>query len=177
MAAHLALAYTGRVAAIGLISPLHDPDHIRPILRERIKVSKEGIDALANDLPYTETGVTTYEQTQAGYISPCRVLLDAKRPNYRAIRLPAVFIGGTENKLAPIEGFRKIFDDLDGVKYKWEELGVGSWVGVERGSFVELKMLTFWENYMMEGGDPNEKMMKTMQRGLPGGTVALTKTI
>jgi pimeloyl-ACP methyl ester carboxylesterase len=114
-------------------------------------VEKEGMDSMANTLPYTAPAkgasplVRSFirelllAQDPAGYISNCRVLLNAKPPDYGKIAVPVLIIAGEEDKTATLEGCQKMFDEMQTEKKLEVMKGVGHWQCLE--SFEEVLKL------------------------------------
>jgi hypothetical protein len=51
-------------------------------------------------------------QDPAGYIANCNVIATASPPNYAAIKAPFLLIAGEDDKSAPLEGCRHIFENV-----------------------------------------------------------------
>jgi pimeloyl-ACP methyl ester carboxylesterase len=67
-------------------------------------------------------------QDPAGYCSNCRVIVNAKPPNYSKISIPILILAGDEDKSAPLEGCKKMFEEIGASKKKLEIMqGIGHW--------------------------------------------------
>ena len=84
-------------------------------------------------------------QNPAGYISNCRVIANAKPPNYAKIAVPILILSGEEYKSAPLEGCEKMFEHMGTGEKKMEILkGVGHWHCVEAFEEVGKQILSFY---------------------------------
>lgn len=114
------------------------------------------MDAMANTLPYTAPAEGASPlvrafirelllgQDPAGYISSCRVLINAKPPEYSKIAVPVLIIAGEEDKTAPLEGCQKMYDEMKTEK-KLEVLkGVGHWQCLESFEDVGKLIVSFY---------------------------------
>lgn len=145
------------VAAI-MIGPVYPSDSIAEILEKRIQVvEKEGMEPIANTIPAAATGKKAsptarafirellLAQNPAGYISNCRVIANAKPPNYAKIAVPVLILAGEEDKSAPLEGCEKMFEQMGTGEKKMEILkGVGHWHCVEAFEEVGKQILSFY---------------------------------
>ena len=102
------------------------------------------MEPMANTIPYQATGSGTSALTKSfirelilgqnpeGYAALCRAIAAAPVIDYSAVRAPFLLIAGEEDKSAPLEGCRVIFD---GVASEKKSLGVlqkgGHWHCVE----------------------------------------------
>lgn len=67
-------------------------------------------------------------QDPAGYVSNCRVIVNSKPPNYGKITIPVLILAGDEDKSAPLEGCKKMFEEVGTSEKKLEIMqGVGHW--------------------------------------------------
>lgn len=81
-------------------------------------------------------------QNPAGYISNCRVIANAKPPNYAKIAVPVLILASEEDKSAPLEGCEKMFEQMGTGEKKMEILkGVGHWHCVEAFKEVDTVVL------------------------------------
>ena len=104
---------------------------------------------MANTIPYQATGSGSSALTKAfirelilgqnpeGYAALCRAIASAPVIDYSAVRVPFLLIAGEEDKSAPLEGCRVIFDGVSSEKKKLEVLEkVGHWHCVEAPEVV-----------------------------------------
>lgn len=103
-------------------------------------VEKEGMQPMADTIPSAAVGKKApalakalirellLGQDPAGYISNCRVIVNATPPNYSKINVPVLILAGEEDKSAPLEGCKKIFEEIGSSEKKLEIMpGVGHW--------------------------------------------------
>ena len=109
----------------------------------------EGMTPMANSIPDAATGSkSTSEQKAfirallmaqdpAGYISLCKVIVNAEPPDYAAIQAPFIIIAGEEDKSAPLDGCKEILEGISSTDKKIVVLdGVGHWHCVEAADQV-----------------------------------------
>lgn len=158
MGAHLAAERSDRVVAAVLIGPVYPNEGMAPVFEKRIQtVEEEGMEAMANTIPLAALGSKAsllaksfvrellLGQDAAGYCSNCRVIIGAKRPDYGKIAVPVLILAGDEDKSAPLEGCRKMFDELGTGEKKLEVMeGVGHWHCVEDHVGVGQRILDFY---------------------------------
>ena len=158
MAAHLAAERNDRVVAAILIGPVYPSHHVIPVFEKRIEtVQKEGMEAMANTVPNTALakGASPLArafvrelllgQDPAGYISNCRVIINAKPPDYGKIGIPVLILAGEEDKSAPLEGCKKMFEEMGTSEKKLEIMkGVGHWHCIESFEDVGKQILSFY---------------------------------
>ena len=80
--------------------------------------------------PEIENGIRELllAQDPAGYISNCRVIVNAKPPRYIKISVPVLILAGDEDMSAPLEGCKKMFDEMQHGEKKLEVMkGIGHW--------------------------------------------------
>ncbi|KAF2244638.1 3-oxoadipate enol-lactone hydrolase [Trematosphaeria pertusa] len=156
--AHLAAERSDRVVAAILIGPVYPNDSIAPVFEKRIQtVEKEGMEPMANTIPYAALGKKASPlakgfirelllgQNPAGYCSNCRVIINAKPPNYSKIAVPVLILAGEEDKSAPLEGCQKMFDEIGTSEKRLEVMkGVGHWHCVEAFEDVGKQILSFY---------------------------------
>jgi pimeloyl-ACP methyl ester carboxylesterase len=85
-------------------------------------------------------------QNPAGYISNCRVIINAKPPAYSKIAVPVLIIAGDEDKAAPLEGCQKMFDEMNTEKRLQVMKGVGHWHCLEEPDEVSKLILAFYQD-------------------------------
>jgi pimeloyl-ACP methyl ester carboxylesterase len=84
-------------------------------------------------------------QDPAGYVSNCRVIVNAKSPQYSKISVPVLILAGSEDKSAPMEGCEKMFEEIGSSKKRLIVLdGVGHWHCLEAHEEVVQKILGFY---------------------------------
>ncbi|KAH7115193.1 Alpha/Beta hydrolase protein [Dendryphion nanum] len=149
VASQLAAQYPSRILAAILIGPVYPSPSVIPVFESRIQaIEKNGMEAVANSVPQTATGARASPLTRsfirelilaqdpAGYISHCRVIINAQPPDYAAIRVPVLVLAGEEDRSAPLEACRRMFEELgtSGDRKRLEVLeGVGHWHCLEDG--------------------------------------------
>ncbi|KAF2195289.1 alpha/beta-hydrolase [Zopfia rhizophila CBS 207.26] len=158
VAANLAAERNDRVVAAILIGPVYPNDSLSPIFEKRIQVvEKEGMEPMANTVPNAAPAkgasplVRAFirelllSQDPAGYCSNCRVIVNAKRPDYTKIAIPVLILAGEEDQSAPLEGCQKMFEEIGTGEKKLEIMkGVGHWHCVEAFEEVGKQILAFY---------------------------------
>ncbi|KAK2604775.1 hypothetical protein N8I77_007675 [Diaporthe amygdali] len=156
---HLAAEHKERIQAVVLIGPVYPTDGVSKVFEKRIEtVEKEGMEAMANTIPTAATGakagplVTAFirelllGQDKAGYLSNCRVIANATRPRYESVQCPVLLLAGEEDKSAPLETSKKMFEEFgtETSKKQLEVLsGVGHWHCIEAPAVVGDKIVEF----------------------------------
>lgn len=78
------------------------------------------------------------------YASHCQAIIDAKEPDFAAIKAPVCILAGDEDKSAPLEGCQYIHDHVGSEK---KELNVmdacGHWHCVEKPDYVATQIEMF----------------------------------
>ena len=112
----------------------------------------EGLENLAVTVSTTATGTLAGPFQQAfirtlilstsneGYMSLCRVIAEAKKPNYAEIKVPLLIIAGADDKTAPVSAAEAILYTYgtQNSDKKIEVLsGVGHWHCIEAPVDVE----------------------------------------
>lgn len=155
VAAHCAAEYGDRVVSSVWIGPVYPSSQIARVFEKRIKiVEKEGMEPLANSIPQMATGSKASPVVRAfirelllaqdkwGYVSNCRVIADAKPPKYGKIKVPVLIIAGEEDKSAPLEGCKRMFEELSTEQKRLELLkGVGHWHCIEVRPVIQVLRL------------------------------------
>lgn len=84
--------------------------------------NEEGMEAMADTIPGAATGSRStplqqsfirtllLSQQPAGYVSLCKVIADASSPEYTKVTCPLLIVAGEEDKSAPLQGCRSIYD-------------------------------------------------------------------
>lgn len=139
--AHLAAERSDRVVAAVLIGPVYPNEGVVPVFEKRIEaVQKDGMQPMADTVPQTAVGSKASPlasafirelllgQDPAGYCSNCRVIINAKPPNYSKINIPILILAGEEDKSAPLEGCKRMFEEIGTSEKKLEVMkGIGHW--------------------------------------------------
>jgi pimeloyl-ACP methyl ester carboxylesterase len=158
--AHLAATRGDRIVAAILIGPVYPSSDLRPVFEKRIQaVQKDGMQPMADSIPQAAVGTKAsplakafirellLAQDPAGYISNCRVIVNAKAPKYGEISVPVLILAGSEDKSAPMEGCEKMFGEMGTSEKRLEVLqGVGHWHCLEAHEEVVEKILGFYES-------------------------------
>ncbi|KAI8938236.1 hypothetical protein NX059_005897 [Plenodomus lindquistii] len=141
VAADLAAERSDRIVAAVLVGPVYPNKNVGPVFEKRIEtVEKEGMQPLAETVSQTAVGKNASPlakafirelllgQDPAGYISNCRVIVNAPVPNYSKISIPILILAGEEDKSAPLEGCKKMFEEMGTSEKRLEIMqGVGHW--------------------------------------------------
>jgi pimeloyl-ACP methyl ester carboxylesterase len=78
------------------------------------------------------------------YATHCQAIVDSQEPDFAAIKAPALFIAGSEDKSAPFEGVKYIHDHVGSSKKDLKVFdGCGHWHCVETPDRVAKEMETF----------------------------------
>jgi pimeloyl-ACP methyl ester carboxylesterase len=139
--AHMAAERSDRIVAAVLIGPVYPGEDVVTVFEQRIeKVQLEGMQAMADTIPAAAVGKKASPlakafirelllgQSPAGYCSNCRVIMNAKPPNYSKISIPILILAGDEDKSAPLAGCKKMFGEIGTSEKKLEIMeGVGHW--------------------------------------------------
>jgi pimeloyl-ACP methyl ester carboxylesterase len=156
--AHLAAERNDRIVAAVLIGPVYPNESVVPIFEKRIEtVQREGMQPMADTVPQAAVGkkasalVKSYirelllSQDPAGYCSNCRVIINAKPPNYNKINIPILILAGDEDKSAPLEGCKKMFEEMSTTEKRLEIMqGIGHWHCLEAFEEVGNLIETFY---------------------------------
>jgi len=157
--AHLAASHSDRVAAAILIGPVDPGPSLAPVFEKRIKaVEKDGMEPLANSIPSAAVGRNAsplvkafirellLAQDPAGYVSNCRVIVNATPPAYADISVPVLILAGEEDKSAPLESCQRMFDRIRvGEKKMVVMEGVGHWQCLEAFEEVAKLIVNFYQ--------------------------------
>lgn len=158
---HLAAQWPDRVAAAVLLGPVYPSKDVAPVFDKRIEaVEKEGMDAMANTVPYSAVGSRAQPihhafirevllaQNPAGYISMCRVIANAweSPPDYAKVKCPVLIIAGDEDKSAPVAMSEKIMGSLGTEEKRMVVLKqCGHWMCTEAGDETGSMILDFFK--------------------------------
>lgn len=159
VASHLASdsSTKGRIQAAILLGPVYPNEAVSQAFEKRIDiVGKEGMDPMADTIPFSAPGqgasplVRSFirelllGQSAPGYVSHCRVICNAQRPEYEDIQAPLLLIAGEEDKSAALGLCQKMFEETGSQDKKMEVLkGVGHWHCLEAPDMVAEKILQF----------------------------------
>lgn len=104
---------------------------------------------MANTIPFAAVGSGSTELQKAfirelvlgqdpkGYAALCRAIASAQPADYAAVQAPFMLIAGEEDKSAPLEGCKHIFDHVSSQKKTLEVLkNVGHWHCIEAADEV-----------------------------------------
>lgn len=141
----MAAERSDRIVAAVLIGPVYPNENAVPVFEKRIEtVQKEGMQPMADTIPHAAVGKKASPlakafirelllgQDPAGYCSNCRVIINAKAPNYSKINIPVLILAGDEDKSAPLEGCKKMFEEIGTSEKKLEIMqGIGHWQCLE----------------------------------------------
>jgi pimeloyl-ACP methyl ester carboxylesterase len=157
--AHLAAERNDRIVAAVLIGPVYPNENVVPIFEKRIEtVQREGMQPMADTVPQAAVGKKAspvvkafirellLSQDPAGYCSNCRVIINAKPPNYNKINIPILILAGDEDKSAPLEGCKKMFEEMGTTEKRLEIMqGIGHWHCLEAFEEVGNLIETFYQ--------------------------------
>jgi pimeloyl-ACP methyl ester carboxylesterase len=117
---------------------------------------EDGMEPIADSIPKAATGSEStalhhafireliLAQDPAGYIAHCKVIINAKKPDYAAVKAPFLIIAGQEDKSAPLDGCVSILNSISSSQKILELLeGVGHWHCVEASNEVGRVMSEF----------------------------------
>ena len=143
LVAELAATHPGRFGGIVMLGPVLPQESLKERFEARITVvERAGMEVMADTVPTAATGSNStplqhafirsllLSQNPKGYCSMCRVVAEAKAPDYAAIDLQTLFIAGSEDKSAPLEDCMKICDSIEACRMEVLE-GMGHWHCVE----------------------------------------------
>ena len=113
----------------------------------------EGMEPLANTIPKAATSEKSTALTRAfirelilqsdakSYASHCQAIVDAKEPDFSAVKAPALILAGREDKSAPLEGCQFIHEHIGSDQKKLDILeDCGHWHCVEHPEEVAQKI-------------------------------------
>lgn len=160
VAAHLAATAPSRIVAAVLVGPVYPSPALAQVFEQRIDtVRARGMDPMADTIPGAATGSAAspvarafirellLAQDPAGYISNCRVIANAERPAYEDIAVPLLLLAGEEDKSAPLDRCRQMFEEVGTEEKRLEVLpGVGHWHCIEAPEVVGRKILDFYQD-------------------------------
>lgn len=162
----LASTWPNRISAAILVGPVYPNPATIPVFEDRIaKVEKDGMQPMADTIPYTAVGSQATSLHHAfirelllasqpdGYVSMCRVINAAsadprQRPDYSRVTCPVYVIAGDEDKSAPVAGCRRILDEVGTVKEEKRMVVLektGHWMCIERPEAVAQAIWGFFD--------------------------------
>ncbi|KAL6710591.1 hypothetical protein ACN47E_008639 [Coniothyrium glycines] len=157
--AHLAAERSDKVVAAVLIGPVYPNENMIPVFQQRIDtVEKHGMQPLADSVPQAAVAKNASPLVKAfirelllgqdplGYISHCRVIVNSNPPNYSKISVPILILAGDEDKSAPMEGCKKMFEEIGTGEKKLEVMqGIGHWHCLEAHEQVTELIKAFYD--------------------------------
>lgn len=153
----IASKYPDRVVGFVPVGPVN-PSSVKPeMFSSRIEtVLKDGMEPIANTIPTAATSTQASSLTRAfirelimqsdpkAYASHCQAIVDAQELDFAAIKAPALFIAGSEDKSAPLEGVKYIHERVGSSKKDLKVFdGCGHWHCVETPDRVAKEMEAF----------------------------------
>jgi len=158
VAANLAATHGDRIVASVWIGPVYPSSAVAEVFAKRIEVVEEkGMEAMANSIPQAAVGSKASPLAKAmirelligqdarGYVSNCRVIAQAKAPEYGKIKVPILLLAGEEDRSAPLEGCRKMFNEIGTEDKRMEVMkGIGHWHCLEAFDEVSKLILDFY---------------------------------
>ncbi|KAK7532575.1 3-oxoadipate enol-lactone hydrolase [Phyllosticta citricarpa] len=159
VAAHLAAEHAERVVAVVLIGPVYPSSAVTAVFEKRIAAveAENAMDGMANSIPAAATAASASSlaramirelllaQSPAGYVSNCRVIAAARPPAYPHVKVPTLLLAGEEDKSAPLETSRRMFDELGAESKRLVVLPqVGHWHAIEAPEAVADAIIDFY---------------------------------
>ena len=167
VAANLAATRSDIFEASIWIGPVYPSANAASIFEKRVEaVNKEGMEAMANTIPYAAVAAKApgivramirellLGQSVEGYTSNCKVIANAKVPEYAKISTPVLLIAGDEDESAPMEGVKKMFAETgteEGRKKLIVLEGVGHWHCIEAPEAVAKHIIMFYNYVIVDG--------------------------
>ena len=121
-----------------------------------LTLQAEGMEPLADTVPKAATSEKSTALTRAfirelilqsdpkSYAAHCQAIVDAKEPDFSAVKASCLVLAGKEDKSAPLDGCQYIHDHIASSQKKLEVLeDCGHWHCVERPSEVAEKIRGF----------------------------------
>ncbi|KAJ5132165.1 Alpha/beta hydrolase fold-1 [Penicillium atrosanguineum] len=149
-ATDLGARYPDHVSGVVAIGPVHPSEMLVTVMSKRADtVLESGMEPMANTIPFAAVGSRSTELQKAfirelvlgqdpkGYAALCRAIASAQPADYAAVKAPFMLIAGEEDKSAPMEGCKHIFDQVSSQKKSLEVLkNVGHWHCIEAADEV-----------------------------------------
>ncbi|KAE8391892.1 Alpha/Beta hydrolase protein [Aspergillus alliaceus] len=146
----LGAQHADRINAAVAIGPTHPTPTLTSVMTKRAEtVLEAGMEPMANTVPYQATGSGCSSLAKAfireliigqdpkGYAALCGAIASAPVIDYSAVKVPFLLLAGEEDRSAPLEGCRVIFEGVASTEKKFEVLeGVGHWHCVEAPGVV-----------------------------------------
>lgn len=147
----------GRIQAVVLIGPVYPSEAVAGVFEKRIEVvEREGMGPMAETIPFGAPGqgasplVRAFirelllAQSAPGYLSHCRVICNATRPEYENIRVPLLVVAGEEDKSADLGMCKKMVEEAGAQEKSIQVLkGIGHWHCLEAPDMVSETVLHF----------------------------------
>ena len=95
----------------------------------------DGMEPIANTVPAAATSTQASSLTRSfirellmqsdpkAYASHCQAIVDSQELDFAAIKAPALFIAGSEDKSAPLEGVKYIHEHISSSKKELKVFG------------------------------------------------------
>jgi pimeloyl-ACP methyl ester carboxylesterase len=116
----------------------------------------DGMEPISNTVPTAATSTQASSVTRGfirelimqsdpkAYASHCQAIVDSREPDFAAIKAPALFIAGSEDNSAPLEGVKYIHEHVGSSKKDLRVFdGCGHWHCVETPDRVAKEMEAF----------------------------------
>ncbi|KAL1301674.1 hypothetical protein AAFC00_005891 [Neodothiora populina] len=159
----LAAEWPERITGMILVGPVWPSADVTKVFEARVdKVAEEGMDPMADTVPYAAVGSKAQRvhsafirelvlgMDPAGYISLCRVVAYAYKspPQYAKVKCPTLIIAGDEDKSAPLPGCKNILENISSTDKNMTVLdGVGHWHCIEAPEKVGELMADFMKRH------------------------------
>jgi pimeloyl-ACP methyl ester carboxylesterase len=157
-AANISAKHPDRIVASVWIGPVLPSPEGAAVFEKRIAtVESEGMEPMANTIPRAATAKSAstlahafirellLAQDPLGYVSNCRVIARAKPQDYAGIKVPVLIVAGEEDKSAPLEGCKKMFNMLGTEEKRLEVMErVGHWHCIEAPEGVAKLIVDFY---------------------------------
>lgn len=156
----MAAEHSDRFLAAVLIGPVYPNPAVAPVFEKRIAtVEKEGMQPMADSIPSAAVGKNASPlakafirelllgQDPAGYVSNCRVIVNAVPPQYSKISVPVLILAGEEDKSAPLDGCKRMHEEMGSSEKKRLQImqGVGHWHCLEAYNEVTEAIKAFYD--------------------------------
>ncbi|EAW11493.1 alpha/beta fold hydrolase [Aspergillus clavatus NRRL 1] len=153
----LGAQYSDRIRGVVAIGPTHPSEAIATTMSKRSEtVLEAGMEPMSNTIPNAATGSQTSPlaksfirelllgQNPKGYAALCQAVANSPVVDYSTITVPFLLIAGEEDKSAPLDSCKYIFDRVSSEKKKMEVLPkVGHWHCIEAPDQVGKTIVDF----------------------------------
>lgn len=152
--------YSSRVNALVLLGPVHPTEKGAKVMAGRIDtINQSGhLFQIADAVPQLAPAKSVpslnrafiraliASQSPQGYAAACKVIVDAKPPNYSKVKVPVLLLVGDEDMTAPYDGCASIIErDLQNVVVdKLDQ--VGHWYCVEAPEKISTSITNWLKN-------------------------------